>query len=65
MISLGSYPYVTLNDAMLKSDDARKQAVGGINPSDVRKEDKLAKQGRNENTFEAISREWYAKYIDR
>ncbi|MCX9070633.1 tyrosine-type recombinase/integrase [Citrobacter portucalensis] len=65
MISLGTYPDVTLNDARLKRDDARKQVAGGINPSDVRKEDKLAKQGRNENTFEAIAREWYAKRIDR
>ena len=65
MISLGTYPDVSLNDARLKRDDARKQVAGGINPSDVRKEDKLSKQGRNENTFEAIAREWYAKRIDR
>ncbi|MNC14468.1 putative prophage CPS-53 integrase [compost metagenome] len=65
MISLGTYPDVTLNDARLKRDDARKQVAGGVNPSDVRKGDKLAKQGRNENTFEAIAREWYAKRIDR
>lgn len=65
MISLGTYPDVTLNDARLKRDDARKQVAGGINPSDVRKEVKLAKQGRNENTLEAIAREWYGKRIDR
>lgn len=65
MISLGTYPDVTLNDARRKRDDARRLVAGGINPSDVRKEDKLAKLSRNQNTFEAIAREWYAKRIDR
>ncbi|MFC3191604.1 tyrosine-type recombinase/integrase [Pseudocitrobacter faecalis] len=65
MISLGRYPDVTLNDARRKRDDARRLVAGGINPSDVRKEDKLAKLSRNQNTFEAIAREWYAKRIDR
>lgn len=65
MISLGTYPDVTLNDARRKRDDARRLVAGGINPSDVRKEEKLAKLSRNQNTFEAIAREWYAKRIDR
>ncbi len=53
MISLGTYPDVTLNEARRKRDDARRLVAGGINPSDVRKEDKLAKLSRNQNTFEA------------
>lgn len=65
MLSLGTYPTITLTDARQKRDEAKRLVTSGINPSDVRKEEKMARQGHNENTFEAIAREWYAKRIDR
>lgn len=37
----------------------------GINPSDLRKEQKLVQQGEGSNTFEAITREWYQRRYDR
>ncbi|XYQ55717.1 tyrosine-type recombinase/integrase [Pectobacterium carotovorum] len=65
MLSFGTYPTITLNEARQKRDEAKKLVAAGINPSDLRKEQKLAKQGRNESTFESIAREWYEKRLDR
>lgn len=65
MLSLGTYPTVSLTEARQKRDDAKKLVAADINPSEVRREAKLAKQGRLGNTFEVIAREWYQKRVDR
>ncbi len=38
--------------------------AAGINPSDTRKEKKLAQQDRLGNTFELIAKEWYQRRYD-
>ncbi|OTA21757.1 integrase [Xenorhabdus beddingii] len=65
MLSLGVYPVVTLTEARAKRDEARKLVVNGINPSEVRKAEKLSAANLIENTFENITREWYEKRKDR
>ena len=60
LLSLGVYPDVSLKDARERRDDARKLVANGIDPSENRKAEKLAKGGGN--CFEAVAREWYAKY---
>ncbi|QJT79277.1 integrase arm-type DNA-binding domain-containing protein [Kosakonia sp. MUSA4] len=59
MISLGVYPAITLADARSRRDNARKLVAEGKNPSEVRKEQKLALQTESENAFEKIAREWH------
>lgn len=59
MISLGVYPTITLADARSRRDEARKIVAEGKNPSEVRKEQKLALQTESENAFEKIAREWH------
>ncbi|EOK7547052.1 tyrosine-type recombinase/integrase [Escherichia coli] len=59
MISLGVYPTITLADARSRRDEARKLVAEGKNPSEVRKEQKLAMQTESENAFEKIAREWH------
>lgn len=59
MISLGVYPTVSLAEARLRRDEARKQLSEGRNPSEVRKEQKLALKAENVNSFEAIATEWH------
>jgi len=59
MISLGVYPTITLADARSRRDDARKLVAEGKNPSEVRKEQKLALLTESENAFEKIAREWH------
>ncbi|EED1121644.1 tyrosine-type recombinase/integrase [Escherichia coli] len=58
MISLGVYPTITLADARSRRE-ARKLVAEGKNPSEVRKEQKLAMQTESENAFEKIAREWH------
>ncbi len=65
MLSLGTYPAVSLTEARRKRDEAKKLVMVGINPSDLRKEQKLVQQGEGSNTFEAITREWYQRRYDR
>lgn len=65
MLSLGTYPLVSLTDARQKRDEAKKLVASGINPSDVRKRDKQERQNEIGNTFEAIAREWYEKRTER
>lgn len=65
MLSLGTYPTISLNEARQKRDEARKLVAAAINPSDVRKRDKQERINEISNTFEAIAREWYEKRVDR
>lgn len=44
MLSLGTYPTISLTDARQKRDEAKKLVVTGINPSEVRKREKRDRQ---------------------
>ena len=55
MISLGVYPTITLADARSRREDARKLVAEGKNPSEVRKEQKIALQTASEHAFEQIA----------
>ena len=54
------YPDVSLKFAREKRDTARRQLANGIDPGHARKADKLAQAGAE--SFEAIAREWHAKF---
>jgi integrase len=55
LISLGSYPLVSLKEARERTTAARKTLEGGIDPSELRKKEKRVAQ----NTFELVAREWH------
>jgi integrase len=59
-LSMGVYPDVSLKAAREKRDVARQQLASGIDPGHARKAEKLAQAGGE--SFEAIAREWYAKF---
>lgn len=65
MLSLGTYPTISLADARQKRDDAKKLVAAAINPSEVRKREKQDRKAERGNTFEVIAREWYEKRFDR
>ena len=56
-LALGSYPEVNLKEARARSDHHRKQIAEGIDPSELRKADKLSTG--DQNSLEAITREWH------
>lgn len=62
LLALGVYPDVSLADARAKRDEARKQLANDIDPSLTKQINKRAKKLAAENSFEAITREWYVKF---
>jgi integrase len=61
LLSLGTYPEVSLAQARGRRDEARKQVADGIDPSQARQAMKAAKI-QNESTFEVVAREWHTKF---
>lgn len=57
-ISLGTYPDTSLKAARDRCDEARRLVANGIDPSAKRQVEKQAAA----NTFEAVAREWFAKF---
>ena len=62
LLSLGTYPDVSLKDARGRRDTARKLLADGIDPGENRKAVKATKVERAANSFEVVAREWYAKH---
>jgi len=61
-LSLGVYPDISLKDARERRDEARKLLANDVDPSEHRKAKKSAKEERQANSFEVITREWFAKH---
>lgn len=61
MLSLGSYPEVTLKRAREKREEARTKLEDGIDPGAQRQAEKVASVTAAANTFEAVAREWLAR----
>ena len=56
LLSLGTYPDTSLQQAREKRDAARKQLAEGIDPGEHRKASKIAQA----HTFEHVARDWLA-----
>ncbi|MEQ9889584.1 tyrosine-type recombinase/integrase [Pectobacterium zantedeschiae] len=59
LLALGVYPDVSLADARAKRDEARKGIAGGIDPLEVKKEQKIEREAQVKNTFQEIALEWH------
>ncbi|MBX3640838.1 MAG: DUF4102 domain-containing protein [Nitrosomonas sp.] len=62
-ISLGVYPDISLSEAREKAKLERKKVEEHIDPSIDRKVIKQRAKQAAENSFEAVSREWYSKQL--
>ena len=62
LLSLGVYPDVSLKVARARRDEARKLIADGIDPSLTRQVQKAVRTERAANSFEAVAREWFAKF---
>ncbi|MBF0402290.1 MAG: integrase arm-type DNA-binding domain-containing protein [Magnetococcales bacterium] len=65
MLSLGVYPDVSLKQARERRDAARRLLAEGIDPGEHRKATKTMAANRTEDSFEAVAREWFAKFSPR
>jgi len=59
-LALGTYPTTGLAQARRKRDEAREQLASNIDPSIVKQAQKLAMANAQENSFEAVAREFHA-----
>jgi len=60
LLSLGTYPQVSLKDAREKRDDAKKLLRNHADPAAERQAVKQAESGKG--SFEAVAREWFSKF---
>lgn len=58
LLSLGSYPAVTLEQARKKRGEARSQKAAGQDPAEVRRQEKMKRQTWDKNTFRAVAYGW-------
>ncbi len=70
MLSLGTYPAVTLAEARERRDEAKRLIASGVNPSDARKDDKARRDHQRKTfamaeaglavtgSFEQVARDW-------
>jgi len=61
-LALGTSPEVGLEEARKAREDARTKLREGIDPSDARKQAKVAAIAKTANTFEAVAREWHKEF---
>ena len=61
LLALGVYPEISLAEARIRCDKARKQLYDGIDPCAERKLQKLLRVQVAENNFQAVAVEWFAK----
>lgn len=59
LLSLGTYPDVSLSEARDRHAQARKVLAAGNDPSEVKKTAKRIAIPNNKTTYEAIAREWH------
>ena len=62
---MGIYPEVTLQEAREARAQARKQIEAGIDPSQMKKNEKRLAALKVQNSFEAIAREWHSNNQER
>ncbi len=58
LLSLGTYPEVSLAKARDAREEARRQLASGVDPSSARQEAKRRKEEASASSFESIAREW-------
>ena len=60
-LSLGQFPAIGLAEARQLRDNARKQLANGLDPSAVKRAEKVSRGGSE--SFEVLAREWHAKRL--
>lgn len=63
LLSLGTYPDISLSQARQKREDAKKMMAIDIDPSENRKKTKAEKKLSSENSFELVAREWWQSHM--
>jgi integrase len=62
LLALGQYPMISLTDARIKRDAAKKLLSDGVDPSIERKSERRTAQMSRRNTFKAVADELMVKF---
>jgi integrase len=62
LLALGQYPVISLADARIKRDAAKKLLADGVDPSIARKSERRIAQMSRRNTFKAVAEELLIKF---
>jgi integrase len=60
-LHLGGWPTISLADARVRRDEAKKKIANGIDPALEKKRARIAAKYAAANTFEAVAKEWIVK----
>jgi integrase len=63
LLSLGTYPDISLSQARQKREDSKKLLAIDIDPSENRKQTKADNRLNTENSFELVAREWWQSHM--
>jgi hypothetical protein len=61
LLSFGSYPAISLQDARVKRDNAKRLLAAGTDPSHHARMEKIERQIAGSNSFDAVATEFLAK----
>lgn len=64
IVSYGVYPEVSLAEARQRHSEARRQVRDGVNPNEAKRAKKEEVAAKTINSFEAVTREWFAHRKD-
>ena len=65
LLSIGSYPEISLLDARTKRAEAKKLLANDIDPSEVKRIEKQRREILSSNTFEAVARDWFDRHLSQ
>lgn len=65
LLSIGTYPEISLKEARQRREEAKKKLEKGLDPSQEKKLEKLQRNINNQNNFESIARQWHEKQMQR
>jgi len=63
-LHIGQWPDVSLADARMAREEARRQLAAGLDPAQVKRQACEAARIAAGNTFRAVAEEWYRKCVD-
>ena len=61
LLALGVYPVVSLKEARERRDETRIVLANGLDPSELKRTNKTARQRAAESSFKVVAQEWYEK----
>jgi hypothetical protein len=64
LLSIGTYPTVSLKEARERREEAKKLLSQGVDPGEHRKAVKASVRAAVEDAFETVAREWHARNKD-